>query len=67
MTTWFCALPVPDASARLPGWPRGLREELAAAYVGIALSTLHNERRAKRFPEPVQLTPGGVVYSGRGR
>ena len=58
---------MPDASAHLPGWPRGLREDLAAAHVGIALSTLHNERRAKRFPEPVRLTPGRVVCAGRGR
>jgi predicted DNA-binding transcriptional regulator AlpA len=31
----------------LPGWPRALREELAAAYVGLSTSTF----RAKVAPE----------------
>ncbi len=46
----------------LPDWPRGLREGLAAAYVGLSVSTINTERRAGRFPEPVALTVGRVVY-----
>lgn len=46
----------------LPGWPRGMREELAASYVGLSVSTIRAERAAGRFPAPVSLTRGRYVY-----
>lgn len=39
----------------MPDWPRAMRAELAAAYVGISESTLHKEVKAKRFPAPLKL------------
>lgn len=50
------------AQRPLPGWPRGLREDLAAAYVGLSPSTIRAERAAGRFPAPVPLTAGRQVY-----
>ena len=32
----------------LPGWPRGLIEDLAAAYVGLSVSTFRTDWRAGR-------------------
>ncbi len=46
----------------LPGWPRGLREELAAAYVGLSAGTIRAERARGAFPAAVLLTPGRIVY-----
>jgi hypothetical protein len=46
----------------LPGWPRGLREELAAAYIGVSPSLLRREVAADRAPHPVQVTAGRLVY-----
>lgn len=46
----------------LPGWPRGLSETLAAAYVGLSPSTIRAERARGAFPQPVQLTAGRMVY-----
>jgi predicted DNA-binding transcriptional regulator AlpA len=51
-----------SAAAALPGWPRGLREDMAAAYVGLSVSTIRAERAAGRFPDPVPLTAGRHVY-----
>ncbi len=42
--------------AALPYWPRVLRRELAAAYVGICAGTLDIEVREGRAPPPVALT-----------
>lgn len=50
------------AERRLPDWPRGLREELAAEYVGLAPSTFRREVGARRAPRPVALTPGRQVW-----
>ena len=44
--------------SHLPGWPRVLEAELAAEYLGLALSTFHREVKAKRLPAPVQVTTG---------
>ena len=57
-------LPVVIQTARdaLPGWPRGLREDLAAAYVGISSALLRVELRAGRFPAAVQITAGRIVW-----
>lgn len=48
------------ADRTLPGWPRGLGEELAAAYVGLSPSTF----RAQIAPliPPVRLTKGRQVW-----
>lgn len=47
---------------RLPDWPRGMREELAAEYVGLSQTALRDMRRAGTFPAPVPLTRGRIVY-----
>ena len=52
---------MPDAPA-LPGWPRGLSEPLAAAYVGLGVSTFRREVDAGRAPKPARLTPGRMVW-----
>lgn len=46
---------MPDA---LPSWPRALRPELAAAYVGLSPSTFAAHCKIA----PVQLTPGIRVW-----
>ncbi|MBV8094502.1 MAG: hypothetical protein JOY71_19380 [Acetobacteraceae bacterium] len=50
------------ADRPLPGWPRGLCEELAAAYVGLSVTTIRAERAAGRFPAPIPLTRGRIVW-----
>lgn len=40
----------------LPGWPRGMREDIAAEYVGLSPATLRSQVAATR------LTPGRIVY-----
>lgn len=49
------------ADRSLPGWPRGMREELAAAYIGLSESGLRAEVKAGRI-KPTPLTPGRIVY-----
>jgi predicted DNA-binding transcriptional regulator AlpA len=58
------SLPVVIHSPRdaLPGWPRGLREDWAAAYVGISSALLRSEMKAGRFPAPIQLTVGRIAW-----
>lgn len=46
----------------LPGWPRGLREELAAAYVGLGASTFRAQVDAGEAPKPVRLTARRQVW-----
>jgi predicted DNA-binding transcriptional regulator AlpA len=46
----------------LPDWPRGMRIELAASYLGISPSLLRAELVAGRFPAPVRISPGRVVW-----
>lgn len=47
---------MPDGGTRpLPGWPRALRPELAAAYLGLSPSAFY--AGPGRDVEPVQLTP----------
>jgi predicted DNA-binding transcriptional regulator AlpA len=50
------------ASRVLPGWPRGLREDFAASYVGLSVSTIRTLRGRGEFPSPVPLTKGRMVY-----
>jgi predicted DNA-binding transcriptional regulator AlpA len=47
---------------RLPDWPRGMREALAADYVGLSSSTFRREWSEGRAPGPVHLTPGRQVW-----
>lgn len=47
---------------RLPDWPRGMREALAADYVGLSFSTFRREWSEGRAPTPVHLTPGRQVW-----
>ncbi|GAB0113729.1 hypothetical protein AcidC75_12530 [Acidisoma sp. C75] len=42
--------------ANLPAWPRSLGEALAAAYVGLSVSSLRSEVSAGRAPKPIRLT-----------
>lgn len=46
----------------LPGWPRGLREEFAAEYVGLSATTWRGEWKAGRAPQPVHITVGRQVW-----
>lgn len=46
----------------LPGWPRGLREELAAAYVGLGASTFRAQVDAGEAPRPIRLTTHRQVW-----
>jgi predicted DNA-binding transcriptional regulator AlpA len=45
-----------------PFWPRGLREEWAAEYVGLSVATFRREVAEHRAPAPVRLTPGRQVW-----
>ncbi len=50
------------ACSRLPGWPRGLGEELAAAYIGLSVTAFRTEVAAKRAPQPFWLTRGRKAW-----
>jgi hypothetical protein len=38
--------------SELPGWPRWLSEDLAAAYVGVSQTTFRHEIAAGVWPKP---------------
>ena len=47
----------------IPGWPRALSENLAAAYVGqLSNGTFRAEVEAGRIPAAVQLTAGRKAW-----
>ena len=46
----------------LPGWPRGLSEPLAAAYVGLSESQWRIEVNDGRAPQPQRITPGRKIW-----
>lgn len=46
----------------LPGWPRGLREELAAAYVGMSVNGLRTKVEAGEIEPPRRHSSGRIVY-----
>lgn len=50
------------ASRPLPGWPRGLDAELAAAYVGLSRSSWESLVKAGDAPAAVWLTAGRKVW-----
>ena len=43
----------------LPGWPRALPAPLAAAYVGLSVTSIY---RLADFPAPVHLSPGRIAW-----
>lgn len=45
-----------------PYWPRGLREDLAAQYVGLSVSSIRSLRQRGEFPSPIPLTKGRLVF-----
>jgi hypothetical protein len=45
-----------------PDWPRGMSEGLAAAYVGISVSSLRTEVLAGRAPAAVWITKGRKIW-----
>lgn len=57
---------MPDGSrltpAELPGWPRALRAPLAAAYLGVSRSLLHELVARGELPRPIHITPGTAVW-----
>lgn len=55
---------MPDG-APLPGWPRVLEEDLAAAYVGLGVSTFRREVAAGRAPAALRLTKGRIGWDVR--
>lgn len=40
------------AITELPGWPRGLTQEQAAAYMGVSVATYNRAVKAKKYPGP---------------
>ena len=48
-------------TAALPGWPRGLREDLAAAYVGLGATSFREAMEADGV-QPVWVTRGRRVW-----
>jgi hypothetical protein len=51
---------MPDG-ATLPGWPRGMSDQLAAGYVGLGVTTFR-EAMAEAGIAPVWLTKGRRVW-----
>ncbi len=51
-----------QAERALPGWPEGLTEDLAAAYLGISVSLFRREWEARRMPRPRRITVGRQVW-----
>ncbi len=48
--------------SHIPYWPRGLKEALAAEYVGLSVSTFRAEVAHDRAPKPVLLTMRRQVW-----
>ena len=46
----------------IPEWPRGLKCDLAASYVGISEALLRRESAAGRAPPAVKMAPGRIVW-----
>jgi predicted DNA-binding transcriptional regulator AlpA len=52
-------------SHAVPGWPEGLTEVLAAAYLGVSVSLFRREWEAGRMPKPRRITPGRQIWHRR--
>lgn len=46
----------------LPGWPRGLRAELAAAYLGMGRTTFDAGVKSGDIPKPVRTVATIAVW-----
>jgi hypothetical protein len=46
--------------AELPDWPRAMCEDLAAAYVGLSVTTIRKFRAANDFPAPIRPRLNGA-------
>ena len=46
----------------LPAWPRGMRLEVAAAYLGLSPSSLSAAAKAGTAPKPIRITPGRIIW-----
>jgi predicted DNA-binding transcriptional regulator AlpA len=49
-------------AGELPGWPRGMSVELAAAYVGLSVSTVYRLVGESDFAKKRWLTAGRAVF-----
>ncbi len=47
---------------RLPDWPRGLGADLAAAYLGVSVTTLRAGAKQGSMPAPTRITRGRDVW-----
>ena len=47
---------------KLPGWPRGVRVEWAAAYVGLTPSSVREAMARRDFPEPIRVWGKRIVW-----
>jgi predicted DNA-binding transcriptional regulator AlpA len=56
------AVLIAHAKRPLPGWPRGMRAEFAAAYVGLSISSFRTEVARGRAPKPINLTLKRLVW-----
>lgn len=45
-----------------PGWPRGMSEEMAAAYIGLSPSILRRESDSGKGPKRHAITSGRNIY-----
>ncbi|HEX7051757.1 MAG TPA: hypothetical protein VF188_16245 [Longimicrobiales bacterium] len=50
----------------LPGWPRGLSAELAAAYVGVSVNTFLDQVEKGVWPKPKRIK-GGLAANDDGK
>ena len=55
-------MPKPIPTDALPGWPRGLSEGLAAAYVGLSQSQFRKFVDQENAPQPVPFPCKRVIW-----
>ncbi len=53
------------APSDLPDWPRGLRAQLAAAYLGMSRSMFDAEVKAGNLPKPIRTVGSIDVWDRR--
>ena len=49
--------------AKMPDWPARMGEDMAAAYLGVGLTTFRDRVKGKEYPQPVR--EGGRVLWAR--
>ena len=47
---------------RMPNWLRGMKVEIAAAYIGLSISTFLSLVAGGRAPWPTWITPGRKIW-----